>query len=113
LEKQARLGLEVQGGFIVGFDSDPVSIFRSQINFIQKSGIVTAMVGLLNAPRGTKLYQRLKKENRLLSDMSGDNTDFSLNFVPKMNKETLVKGYQQIVRTIYAPNQFYERVRVS
>jgi radical SAM superfamily enzyme YgiQ (UPF0313 family) len=104
-------GFEVQGGFIVGFDSDPVSIFRSQINFIQKSGIVTAMVGLLNAPRGTRLYQRLKKENRLVRGFSGDNTDISLNFVPKMNYETLINGYKHILDTIYSPKQYYERVR--
>jgi len=103
-------GLEVQGGFIVGFDSDPISIFRSQINFIQESGIVTAMVGLLNAPRGTKLYQRLTKENRLLKGMSGDNTDFSMNFIPKMNYETLMNGYKHILNTIYAPKQFSERI---
>ncbi len=103
-------GFEVQGGFIVGFDSDPLTIFKNQINFIQNSGIVTAMVGLLNAPRGTKLYHRLKKENRLLKDMSGDNTDFSMNFIPKMNKEILVKGYHTIVHTIYSPKQYYERV---
>ena len=91
VKKIQNHGFEVQGGFILGFDSDPASIFRKQINFIQKTGIVTAMVGLLNAPNGTKLYQRLKKENRLLKDMSGDNTDFSINFIPKMKYETLIK----------------------
>ena len=104
-------GFEVQGGFIVGFDSDPVSIFKSQINFIQNSGIVTAMVGLLNAPRGTKLYHRLKDENRLLKDITGDNTDYSINFVPKMNYETLISGYRNIVHTIYSPKHYYERVK--
>ena len=104
-------GMEVQGGFIVGFDNDPVSIFKNQINFIQKSGIVTAMVGLLNAPRGTKLYQRLKSENRLLKGFTGDNTDCSMNFIPRMNYETLLNGYQQILTTIYAPRQYYDRVR--
>ncbi|MFC1991514.1 B12-binding domain-containing radical SAM protein [Chloroflexota bacterium] len=104
-------GFEVQGGFIVGFDSDPISIFKSQINFIQKSGIVTAMVGLLNAPRGTKLYQRLKKENRLLQGFSGNNTDININFVPKMNYETLISGYKNILDTIYSPKHYYERVR--
>jgi radical SAM superfamily enzyme YgiQ (UPF0313 family) len=103
-------GLEVQGGFILGFDSDPDSIFRKQINFIQKTGIVTAMVGLLNAPNGTKLYQRLKKENRLLKNFSGDNTDFSLNFIPKMKYEALVTGYKHVLDTIYSPRQYYERV---
>jgi len=104
-------GLEVQGGFIVGFDSDPVSIFRSQINFIQNSGIVTAMVGLLNAPRDTRLYKRLKRENRLLKGITGDNVDCSINFIPKMNYETLINGYRHIMNTIYAPKQYYERIR--
>jgi len=112
VKKIQNHGLEVQGGFIVGFDSDPLSIFRSQINFIQKSGIVTAMVGLLNAPRGTRLYHRLKNENRLLNDISGDNTDFSINFVPKMDSETLLNGYKHILNTIYSPRQYYERIRI-
>ena len=103
-------GLEVMGGFILGFDNDPQSIFKTQINFIQKSGIVTAMVGLLNAPRGTRLYNRLKEENRLLTNFSGDNTDFSLNFIPKMDRNTLINGYKHVLDTIYSPKYFYARV---
>jgi hypothetical protein len=68
------------------------------------------MVGLLNAPRGTRLYQRLKKENRLVKDFTGDNTDCSLNFVPKMKRETLIDGYKQILANIYAPKQYYQRI---
>ena len=105
-------GLQVQGGFVIGFDSDPISIFKSQIDFIQKSGIVTAMVGLLNALPETKLYRRLKSENRLLKEWSGDNTDCSVNFIPKMNYETLVNGYREVINTIYSPKQYYERVKV-
>ena len=104
-------GFEVMGGFIVGFDNDPVSIFKAQINFIQNSGIVTAMVGLLNAPKGTRLYQRLKSENRLTQLSSGNNTDFSLNFVPKMNPKTLVGGYKEILNTIYSPRNYYARIK--
>ena len=111
VKKIQNYGLQVQGGFIVGFDNDPPSIFKSQISFIQRSGIVTAMVGLLNAPRGTRLYQRLKQQNRLLRDVSGDNTDYSINFIPKMNYETLINGYKHILNTIYAPKQYYERVK--
>ena len=111
VKKIQNYGLEVQGGFIVGFDSDPLSIFKNQINFIQNSGIVTAMVGLLQAPRGTRLFQRLKEENRLLRGSSGDNTDFSLNFIPKMNYETLISGYKHILNTIYSPKQYYERIK--
>lgn len=111
VKKMQNYGLEVQGGFIVGFDSDPPSIFKDQINFIQKSGIVTAMVGLLNAPPGTRLYQRLKKENRLSQKFSGNNTDCSLNFIPKMNFETLINGYKQILNTIYSPQYYYHRIK--
>jgi radical SAM superfamily enzyme YgiQ (UPF0313 family) len=106
-----RNGFEVTGGFIVGFDNDPASIFQTQIDFIQKSGIVTAMVGLLNAPKGTRLFQRLKGENRLLKASTGDNTDFSLNFIPKMNPDILIRGYREILNTIYAPKNYYARIK--
>jgi len=111
VKKIQNHGFQVQGGFIVGFDSDPLSIFKSQINFIQKSGIVTAMVGVLMAPPGTKLYQRLKKENRLLPGGTGDNTDGSTNFTPKMGRETLADGYRNILNSIYSPKPYYERIK--
>jgi len=111
VRKLQNLGLEVQGGFILGFDNDPISIFENQISFIQRSGIVTAMVGLLKAPPGTKLHHRLKKENRLLLDFSGDNTDCSMNFIPKMDYATLINGYRRVLNTIYSPQQYYERAR--
>ncbi|MGA7162008.1 MAG: B12-binding domain-containing radical SAM protein [Bacteroidota bacterium] len=104
-------GFQVQGGFIVGFDSDPGSIFQKVIDFVQESGIVTAMVGLLNAPVGTRLYQRLLKEGRLLKTMTGDNTDFSMNFIPRMNRDVLIKGYRSLLEHIYAPKPYYARVK--
>jgi radical SAM superfamily enzyme YgiQ (UPF0313 family) len=110
VKKMQKFGFQVQGGFIIGFDSDPPSIFERMIAFIQKSGIVIAMVGLLNAPRGTKLYHRLVKKGRLLKNISGDNTDLSINFTPKMNREVLISGYKKVLRTIYSPEYFYERV---
>lgn len=106
-----KFGLEVHGGFIVGFDNDPASIFQRQIEFIQKSRIITAMVGLLNAPRDSRLYKRIEKEGRLLKDISGDNTDFSTNIIPKMGYEKLAKGYKSIISGIYSPRPYYERVR--
>jgi len=103
-------GLQVQGGFILGFDSDPDTIFDTLIRFIQRSGIIVAMVGLLNAPRGTTLYQRLQKEDRIKADMTGDNTDSSINFTPKMEYNALIKGYKRVVNTIYSPKHYYDRV---
>jgi radical SAM superfamily enzyme YgiQ (UPF0313 family) len=103
-------GLAVQGGFILGFDSDPPSIFDRQIEFIQRSGIVTAMVGILNAPTGTRLHERLRRERRLLEAFSGNNTDSSTNFVPKMDAEALFAGHKRVIDTIYAPKRYYERI---
>jgi radical SAM superfamily enzyme YgiQ (UPF0313 family) len=105
-----RAGLQVQGGFIVGFDNDTPSIFQQQIDFIQASGIVTAMVGLLQAPPGTRLYERLEQEGRLVNDMSGDNVDGSTNIIPRMGLSTLKEGYHQVLGQIYAPQFYYERV---
>ncbi len=100
----------MQGGFIVGFDSDPPSIFQKQIEFIQNSGIVTAMVGLLQAPHGTRLYERLKREGRLLGEMSGDNANGLTNIVTRMNLETLREGYGYLLEKLYSPAPYYRRV---
>ena len=108
-----RAGLQVQGGFIVGFDSDSPSIFQQLVDFIQKSGIVTAMVGLLQAPPGTRLFDRLKKDNRLLGmTISGDNVDGSTNIDPKMGLDQLMTGYRFIMGYIYSPRHYYRRVKV-
>jgi hypothetical protein len=101
----------VQGGFIIGFDSDTRSIFQRQIDFIQKSGIVTAMVGLLQAPMGTRLYKRLKQEGRLTGHFSGDNVDGTTNIIPKMDLDALYEGYKSIIRHIYSPKLYYQRVK--
>jgi radical SAM superfamily enzyme YgiQ (UPF0313 family) len=106
-----RAGLQVQGGFILGFDSDPPSIFQKQIEFIQNSGIVTAMVGLLQALPGTKLYERLQRAGRLQQEPSGDNVDGSTNIAPLMGLETLLEGYRSVLVTIYAPKNYYLRLR--
>lgn len=110
VKKIQESGLEVQGGFIVGFDNDPPAIFDKLTNFIQESGIVTAMVGLLNAPQGTKLQKRILTEGRLLKDFTGNNTDFSINFIPHMDSEVLLNGYKKILNTIYSPKYYSERV---
>lgn len=106
-----RAGIQVHAGFIVGFDNDTPSIFQRQIDFIQKSGIVTAMVGLLQAPAGTRLYERMKREGRLLGEMSGDNADSTTNIVTSMNCHTLRKGYLGILRHIYSHEQYYQRAK--
>lgn len=111
VKKIQNSGLQVSGGFIVGFDTDTPSVFQKQIDFIQQSGIVSAMVGLLNAPKNTVLYKRLKAENRLTSESSGNNTDSSMNFVPIMNHKELLEGYKKIIQNIYSAKPYYKRIR--
>jgi radical SAM superfamily enzyme YgiQ (UPF0313 family) len=107
-----RGGLQVQGGFIVGFDSDTPSTFQNLIDFIQKSGIVTAMVGLLQAPPGTRLYEKLKQKGRILKQMSGDNVDGTTNILPMMDLEVLRTRYKNLLQHIYSPEVYYQRVKI-
>lgn len=106
-----RAGLEVMGGFIVGFDNDPPDIFKRQFEFIQRSGVATAMVGLLTALPQTRLWQRLKREGRLETESTGNNTDAALNFRPKLGRDHLLAGYRELVRRLYEPGNYYQRIR--
>lgn len=104
-------GMQVQAGFIVGFDNDTPGTFHRLVDFIQKSGIVTAMVGLLQAPPGTKLYEKLKRAGRLVTEMSGDNADGSTNIIPVMKLDVLRNGYTNLLKSIYSPEAYYKRVK--
>jgi radical SAM superfamily enzyme YgiQ (UPF0313 family) len=106
-----RSGLQVMGGFIVGFDNDGPAIFQRQVDFIQKSGIVTAMVGMLQAIPGTRLFDRLQQESRVTDLFSGDNVDGTTNIIPRMGMENLLNGYQSIMKQIYQPKNYYRRIR--
>jgi radical SAM superfamily enzyme YgiQ (UPF0313 family) len=112
-----RAGLEVKGGFIIGFDSDPREVFELQFDFIQRTGIAAAMVGLLSALPKTRLYQRLLGEGRLVETAggnvtSGNNTEAVLNFVPKLDREFLLDGYRRLMAALYEPSTYYRRVLV-
>lgn len=109
IHKIQSYGMEVMAGFIVGFDNDPDDIFERQTDFIRESGIPLAMVGLLTALPDTQLWRRLEKEGRLLDVSTGNNTDCTLNFVPKMDTARLIEGYKQVLRNIYSPREYYNR----
>ncbi|MFC1558277.1 B12-binding domain-containing radical SAM protein [candidate division KSB1 bacterium] len=111
VKKLQTSGLQVYGGFIVGFDSDKEDIFTRIVHFINESGIVNSMVGLLNALPNTRLYKRLAKENRIIKNSTGNNTDFSINFLPKMDYNILIDGYRKLLEDIYNPEVYYNRIR--
>src|ERR1017187_2876391 len=105
-------GMQVMGGFILGFDTDQDDIFDRMVEFIQESGIPVAMVGLLQAMPGTQLFRRLRKVGRILNTGFGDNTSDTLNFLPHMDAAKLVEGYRSVLRRIYACDAYYERVKL-
>jgi radical SAM superfamily enzyme YgiQ (UPF0313 family) len=111
VRKLQSSGLEVMGGFIVGFDNDKHDIFKRQFEFIQRSGVVTAMVGLLTALPQTRLYERLTREGRIEAEATGNNTQARLNFKPKLSREFLIHGYCELMEKLYEPRVYYQRVR--
>jgi len=107
-----QYGIEVMGGFILGFDTDREDVFERLVEFIQKSAIPVAMVGLLQAMPGTQLFRRLWSEGRILHAGGGNNTDCELNFLPRMNATRLLEGYRHVLTRIYACDAYYERVKL-
>ncbi len=104
LKRIQAAGLDVNAGFIVGFDSDDKGIFEDQFRFIQDNGITLAMVGMLQAIPRTPLYDRLKREGRLVED------DPSLNIVPKqMTRDELREGYWKLLERLYSPEVYLDR----
>lgn len=103
-------GIEVMGGFILGFDTDPEDIFNSMIDFIQKAAIPQAMIGLLNALPNSTFYRRMEQEGRISSEFSGDNLSFQSNIIPVMPKQKLINGFKHVISEIYKPENYYKRV---
>lgn len=112
VKSMQRRGMEIMGGFIIGFDSDRQDIFKRQFEFIQRSGVVAAMVGLLTALPETRLYRRLFQEGRIELETTGNNTEAVLNFKPKLDREFLLNGYKELMKKLYEPSTYYQRIRI-
>jgi radical SAM superfamily enzyme YgiQ (UPF0313 family) len=102
-------GLWVIAGFIVGFDSDDQAIFDRQREFIERAAIAWAMIGMLQAPPTTPLYDRMKAEGRLIED--GESiTNFSApNFRTVMPLPTLLHGLSMLLVDLYEPDAYFQR----
>jgi radical SAM superfamily enzyme YgiQ (UPF0313 family) len=108
IDRLTRAGLEVMGGFIVGFDSDGKDVFGLQRDFLARQPIALAMVGILTALPGTALWRRLEAEGRLRERSNGD--QFSRpNFAPMMDERALIKGYAELLGWLYSPKAYYSR----
>lgn len=106
-------GIDVLGGFIVGFDEDTVDTFERQRRFILESGIGAAMVGLLTALPRTPLYERLREEGRVIEAAAdGDNTQLATNIVPKrMSAQQMVREYRRLYAQLLTDRGIATRIR--
>ena len=102
-------GLWVMGGFIVGFDSDEADIFDRQIEFIERAAIPWAMTGVLQAPPTTALYERMRREGRLIQDSLEPSNFSPPNFRTVLPLPELLGGLKRMLLTLYDPRRFYER----
>ncbi len=112
VQKLQHWGMQVSSGFILGFDNDPEDIGDRMIEFIRLLGIPVAMVGLMQALPETDLYDRLKREGRLLSEASGNNThSFQTNFITKRPMDDVSADYQRILKSVYPSDlsSYFER----
>jgi radical SAM superfamily enzyme YgiQ (UPF0313 family) len=106
-------GVDILAGFIVGFDRDTPKTFGEQRRFIERSGIMVAMVGLLTALPKTPLFARLKREGRLVEGAAhGDNTGGRSNIVPKnMSAAEMGAGYRRLYAQLLSDGAIARRIR--
>jgi radical SAM superfamily enzyme YgiQ (UPF0313 family) len=106
-------GIDVLGGFIVGFDNDTLETFENQYRFIVDSGIQAAMVGLLTALPKTPLYTRLEAEGRLrLGEQGNDNTRPATNISPRhMSYEQMIAAFQRLHLRLASDYGIAQRIR--
>ena len=108
IQRIQQSGLWVLGGFIVGFDSDDETIFERQREFIDRTAIAWAMTGFLQATPTTPLFERLKREDRLLEDSHA--TNFSPpNFRATLPLPVLLQGLGHLLVGLYQPEPFFQR----
>ncbi len=112
IHKIFRSGLDVWGGFIVGFDSDDEGIFRKIVAFIRAAGISYAMVGLLVALPNTELHNRLVAEGRIRRGDQFSGNQFAMtNINTRMPTKALLNGYMSVLTQLYSPKSYFGRCK--
>ncbi len=117
VKKIMSYGIIVNGGYIIGFDSESPGIADNMISSIQSSGICMAMLGLLYALPNTQLSRRLESEGRLFQNASKeitesdiDQTTGGLNFITKKPRIEILNNYLRVIEHIYNPANYYKRI---
>jgi radical SAM superfamily enzyme YgiQ (UPF0313 family) len=100
-------GISVNGCFILGHDSDTIETFAETRDFIYESELSEVQITLLTPFPSTALYQRLRKENRLIDESFWDKcTLFDLVYQPaRMSFNELESGFRWLMSELYSPHQ--------
>jgi uncharacterized protein YukE len=107
-----KAGLEVMGGFVIGSDGEKPEVFDRLFEFIQRTGIVIPMPGLLTAAKHTPLYKELEEAGRLRGESSGNNThQLGFNFKTELDENLLIDGYVGLLEKLFESKNYYERCR--
>jgi radical SAM superfamily enzyme YgiQ (UPF0313 family) len=108
IETLIRSGLDVNAGFIMGFDADDDAALDRQREWVLRSPIPQAMIGILTALPGTQLERRLTREGRIIERASGE-TFGRPNFKTKVAESTLLAIYRATLAQIYSPKEYFAR----
>lgn len=104
-------GIMINASFVFGLDGDTPETFRATLDWIVKNKIETVTSHILTPYPGTELYDRLKKEGRILShDLSRYNTAHVVFRPAQMSEQELYDGYLWIYRQIYSVKNILKRM---
>ena len=115
IERIHAHGIAVQAGIVFGFDNDTDSIFGETLDFLEDVGAQNATFNILTPFPGTRLYQRLEAEGRILTrDWSKYNSREDVVLQPRhMSPETLLEGYRYANRRFYSGRSIQRRLARS
>jgi radical SAM superfamily enzyme YgiQ (UPF0313 family) len=110
-------GMFVTAGFILGFDTEKISVANSMTDFIEECCVPICMVGLLYALPGTQLTRRLEKEGRLHKghdimrvEQAGDQCTLGCNFDTKRPLRDILTDYRTVLASVFSPQAYAGRL---
>ena len=108
-------GICVQAGVIFGFDTDSKDVFARTLQACESMGIDGVTVSVLTPLPGTRLYDEMQQEGRLLgNDWAWFNGKTRVAFQPRqMSAEELFAGYMWFRRQFYSFRSLFRRLAVS
>ena len=105
IETLNSFGMEVVSGIIMGLDTDTSETGAAVLKFVEQSQIPMLTMNLLQALPRTPLWDRLKRENRLIEDAEDreSNVEFRLPY------DQVLEMWRKCMRIAYRPENLIAR----